>query len=51
MKKLLFAIMAVTAMSVSFVSCDKTEDEPKGPEGISGSISSGETLNLQAGVE
>lgn len=51
MKKLLFAIMAVTAMSVSFVSCDKTEDEPKGPEGISGSISSGETMNLQAGVE
>lgn len=43
--------MAVAVLSASFVSCDKKDDEPKGPEGISGSIGSGETLNLQAGVE
>ena len=50
MKKLLFAVMAVATMSVLFISCEKTTDEPKGAEGIARSIGKDETLNLQAGV-
>lgn len=51
MKKLLFALMAIAVMTASFTSCDKNEEPNKGPEGISGSIGSGETMTLKAGED
>ncbi len=50
MKKFILSLMAVVVLTASFTSC-KTDEPNQGPEGISGSYGSGETLNLKAGED